>query len=243
MTRPATETSRPERAPLLVLCAHGTRDAEGQALVSQVADDVQAVVGVEVRLAYVDVQKPTIDDAVDAVPVSTTGPSAVVVPYLLAGGFHVRVDIARAVRDRPDVVAAPALGPDDRLVDIALDRIAAEVVDPAASLVLVPAGSSDPRAQDDTLITLHRLRRRWAGEVSVGYAAGVAPTVRDAVREARERDPAAQVAVVSYLLSPGHFHTVLASAGPDRVTRPLAPDRRILEIIGDRYREALDRPP
>jgi len=88
--------------PMLIGCSHGTADDAGRAtiraLLQQVRDAVAALGGgaVEVREAFVDVQYPRVDavvaTAVDAVPAG-----AVVVPLLLSGGFHVHVDIARAV--------------------------------------------------------------------------------------------------------------------------------------------------
>jgi sirohydrochlorin ferrochelatase len=228
-------------APVLILCAHGTRDPAGQASVAAMAEAVRGRLGVDVRLAYVDVQEPTIDEVVLDIPVREDGIAAIVVPYLLAGGYHVYVDIARAVKERPDVVAAPALGPDPRLIAIVADRIADASVHPTATLVLAPAGSSDERSQTDTERTLDLLRLAWDGPVRVGYAAGIEPTVAQAVEAARangEYEADSDVAVVSYLLSPGFFQDTLGKAGADHVTEPLAPDERLVDIISDRYRDA-----
>ena len=228
-------------SPILMLCAHGTRDAEGREVILAVAQHVREALEVEVRVAYVDVQEPTIDQVVDAIPVSEYGIAAVVVPYLLAGGFHVHVDIARAVANRPDVIAAPPLGPDKRLLAIVMDRIAAAEVHPTATLVFAPAGSSDPRSQSDTERMLDALRLRWDGPVRVGYASGIEPSALKAVQDARafgEDEEDSDVAVVSYLLSPGYFQNTLGVAGADHVTAPLAPDPRIIEIIAERYCDA-----
>jgi len=228
-------------APILVLCAHGTRDPAGQQVILEVAEQVRTALEVEVRVAYVDVQEPTIDEVVAGIPVAEEGFAAVVVPFLLAGGYHVHVDIARAVRDRADVAAAPALGPDRRLLSIVMDRIVAADVHPTATLVLAPAGSSDPRSQEDTEVTLDALRLRWDGPVRVGYASGIEPTAAQAVVSARaygEDADDGDVAVVSYLLAPGFFQESLNGAEADHVTAPLAPDPRIIEIIADRYRDA-----
>ena len=161
-----------------------------------------------------------------------------VVPYLLAGGYHVHVDIANAVRTRPDVVAALPLGPDPRLISIVRDRVSEAAVHPTATLVLAAAGSSDERSQADTERTLDALRLAWDGPVRLGYAAGIEPTVAQAVEAARrygEAEEDGDVAVVSYLLSPGFFQDRLGEAGADHVTGPLAPDERLIDIIADRY--------
>ena len=49
------------------------------------------------------------------------------------------------------------------------------------------------------------------------------------------------MAVASYLLAPGFFQRRLEESGADVVTGPLAPDDRIVEVVVERYRAALDR--
>ena len=222
--------------PVLIGCAHGTRAPEGQQVIRDLLGEVERHLGVEVREAYVDVQDPKVDDVVASVPALPAGASAVVVPLLLAGGYHVYVDIAQAVKDRPDVPAAPPLGPDPRLVDIVLERLDVAGTPRDAAVVLAAAGSSDPRSQSDTHTAAAQLRERWDGPVSIGFAAGPKPSVADAVAQARSEYPGAVVAVASYLLAPGLFQRRLDSAGADVVTAPLAPHPTIVEIVGDRYR-------
>ncbi|MEX0913327.1 MAG: CbiX/SirB N-terminal domain-containing protein [Demequina sp.] len=231
-------------SPALIFCAHGTRDPAGRQVILDVAQLVRDHTELDVIEAYVDVQDPKVDHVIEHTPRQQSGLSAVVVPYLLAGGYHVYHDIAQAVADRQDIVAAPALGPDPRLIDILLDRIAEAGVQATATLVLAPAGSSDPRSQADTERMAEMLRLQWNGPVRVGYAAGPKPSVTDAVAAARAHGDTgadADVAVVSYLLSPGYFQDTLYRAGADQVTAPLAPDARIVQIIADRYSAALGR--
>ena len=167
-------------APILIGCAHGTRDPAGRAVVRGLLDDIRAArPGLDVRAAFVDVQTPEIDEVVAGVP---DGTGAVVVPLLLSAGFHVQVDIARAIRQRPgSVVAAPTVGPDKRLVGLLLDRLAEAGARAGDAVVLVPAGSSDARAtaQADAM-----LREAWSGPAVVGFAAGA-----DAVTEPVAADP------------------------------------------------------
>jgi hypothetical protein len=87
------------------------------------------------------------------------------------------------------------------------------------------------------------LRSRWRGPVRVGYVAGIAPTVPDAVTSARANGEDEVVAVASFLLAPGTFQARLEEAGADFVTAPLAPDARILEIIADRFYAAQEALP
>lgn len=196
--------------------------------------------GVTVREAYVDVHGPAVADVIASVP-PRPGPgwSGVVVPALLAAGYHVRVDLAEAVRDRPDVVVAAALGPDDRLVDVLLDRMAAAGIPDDAEVLLVPAGSSDDSARADGAEMARRLGERWGSPVRVAYAAGAEPTAPTAVAQALAAGR--RVALVSYLLARGHFQRRLEESGATVVTGPLLPDPRVAEVVVDRYRDAAAR--
>lgn len=226
-------------APALVICAHGTRSSAGRAAIGRVVAQVsEALPGVPVRTAFVDVQKPEVASVVDALPTrSGPGPSAVVVPLLLAAGYHVRFDSAQAVAGRADVAATAALGPDDRLVDLVQDRLG-EVAAPSNTVViLAPAGSSDARAQADSAEMARRLSERLGTAVRLAYAAGPQPSVADAVAAARSED-APHVTVASYLLAPGLFQRRIEDSGAHVVSGPLLPDTRIADVVIDRYRTA-----
>ena len=220
--------------PVLVACAHGTRNPTGRRLIAELALAARALrPGLSTTAAFVDVQPPTVADVVAGLD----GRSAVVVPLLLSGGYHVHVDIARAVEGAAGTVAARPLGPDPRLVEVLLDRLVeagADARDPLTAVVLAAAGSSDPRSVADVENTADLLQRSWAGAVTTGYGSAAQPTVPDAVAAAR-RGGAERVVVASYLLAPGHFHDKLAAAGADVVTAPLLPDERIAADLLDRY--------
>jgi sirohydrochlorin ferrochelatase len=230
------------RPPALVLCAHGTRDPLGRetvrAVVAAVADRLPEV---EVLEAYVDVHGPEVAEVVEGLPrAEGDGVAGVVVPLLLAAGYHVHVDIAAAVDGRPDVRATGALGPDDRLVDVLVERLAAAGAPRGGMVVLAPAGSSDARAQAASADMAAGLERRWGGTVLLGFAAGPVPTVADAVAAARASAPGAPVTVASYLLAPGLFQRRLDEAGADLVTGPVAPHRLVVDLVLARYRTALE---
>ena len=228
--------------PALVLCAHGTRDPLGRSVVRAVMESVASrLPAVEVLEAYVDVHGPSLADVVAALP-EADPVTAVVVPLLLAAGYHVHVDIAAAVAGRPDVLTTPALGPDDRLVDIVLDRLRAAGAAPGTPVVLAPAGSSDARAQADSVEVARRLEGLWGAPVSLGYAAGPTPAVADAVRSVRAAGWRGPVAVASYVLAPGSFQRRLEASGADVVSGPLAPDPRVVDVVVDRYHAALAGP-
>ncbi len=222
--------------PVLIGCAHGTSSPAGQQTVKDLLDAVRvALPGVDVREAYVDVHGPKLADVIAEVPVAEDGLSAIVVPLLLAGGYHVYHDIADAVAKRPDVMAASPLGPDERLTAIVLDRLRAAHVSRDSTLVLAAAGSSDPRAQADTEAAAEALRGTWEGPVRVAYVAGHAPSVAEAVQSARNYGEDGTVAVASFLLMPGVFQARLEEAGADVVTSALAPHPELVSIVIDRY--------
>jgi sirohydrochlorin ferrochelatase len=228
------------RAPVLVACAHGTRNPTGRRLIAELALAARGLrPGLHTTAAFVDVQPPTVADVVR--DLAQTGTSAVVVPLLLSGGYHVHVDIAGAVAAHPSAVAAPPLGPDPRLVEVLHDRLGESGADPGdagTAVVLAAAGSSDPRAVADVERTAALLRGRWAGPVTTGYGSAARPTVPDAVAAARAAG-AGRVVVAAYLLAPGHFADRLADAGADAVSAPLLPDQRLAAVLLDRYDAAL----
>src|ERR671926_1388593 len=137
--------------PVLVACAHGTRGPPGRRLIAELALAARELrPGLVTTAAFVDVQPPTVADVV--ADLAGDGRPSVVVPLLLSGGYHVHVDIARAVREHAAARAARPLGPDPRLVAVLHDRLLASGADPADSntaVVLAAAGSSDVRAVAD----------------------------------------------------------------------------------------------
>ncbi|MGY1709737.1 sirohydrochlorin chelatase [Geodermatophilus sp. SYSU D00758] len=231
---------REGHGPVLVACAHGTRNPTGRRLVAELALAARALrPGLQTTAAFVDVQPPTVADVVAGL--SGAGRSAVVVPVLLSGGYHVHVDIARAVDGVAGAVAARALGPDPRLAEVLHDRLeqaGADPRDPLTAVVLAAAGSSDPRSVADVEDTADLLQRTWAGPVTTGYGSAARPPVPEAVAAAR-RAGAERVVVAAYLLAPGHFHDKLGGAGADAVTAPLLPDERVAAVLLDRYDAAM----
>ena len=221
----------------LIACSHGTSDLAGRAAILDLVDQVrQLLPGVAVTDAFVDVQEPSVGEVVDS---TVTDGFAVVVPLLLSTGYHTNVDISRAVGAHPGrAVATAALGPHELLADVLVDRLAEAGAQPGDAIVLAAAGSSDPAAAVDVAATAELLAARMDAAVSVGFAAGAGPRIADVVAETRAAG-AARVVIASYVLAPGYFAQVIADAGGDVVTRPLAPDTRIAEIIAERYRSGV----
>lgn len=220
--------------PVLIACAHGTGSPEGRKRINALREQIAALrPGLQVLEAYVDVQEPALPDVVQGLP---PGTPAVVVPLLLSVGYHVRVDIARAVAGRPGLLAAAPLGPDPRLAGLLRDRL--QQVPQDWGVVLAAAGSSDPTAAQSVQELADQLGRLVPHRIQPGYGASAQPSVPDAVAALR-RAGATKVAIASYLLAPGFFHDQLAKAGADLVTAPLLPAAEVAELALERFDQAL----
>ena len=229
----------PSSAPVLVACSHGTRSTAGRRAGWALRHEVEARrPALDVRPAFVDVQSPELE----AVVASATGEGrpVVVVPLLLSGGYHVHVDVARAVaRAGGPAVAAEPLGPDDALVDVLRTRMTQARVRPGDGVVLAAAGSSDARAVEAVEEVAHRLSRSLSMPVPVGYLSAARPRLADVVAATRAQG-AGRVAVATYLLAPGMFAEWAAGAGADVVTDPLlrgdgTADPALAELVLRRY--------
>jgi len=122
--------------PVLVACSHGTSDPAGQETMRWLlAAARRAVPAFPVVPATVDVETELLLPDV----LRRLDRPAVVVPLLLSPGHHVHHDIARAVADRADRVAAAPLGPARELTDIGVRRLRGRPVpDPATSSCSAP---------------------------------------------------------------------------------------------------------
>ncbi|WP_425451455.1 sirohydrochlorin chelatase [Sphaerisporangium album] len=172
--------------PPLVAVAHGSRDPRASATVEALLEDVRrARPGLLIREAYLDHTRPALGEALAGLD------EAVVLPLLLTEAYHSRVDIPSALREagaaRPGlrVHQGPTLGPHPLLM-AALERRLAEadvtIGDPDTAVVLVSAGSSDPRAN----AVIADMARTWARSrpwhsVIPAYASAASPTPEQAV--------------------------------------------------------------
>lgn len=106
----------------LLAVSHGTSSAAGRAAVRGLVEAIaERLPGTEVVLAHVDVEQPDVPTALAAL---APGP-VVVVPLLLAAGYHVEVDLRSAIDPHPRAKLAPPLGPDPRLAAVLARRLAA----------------------------------------------------------------------------------------------------------------------
>jgi len=164
-----------------------------------------------------------------------------VVPLLLAPGYHVRVDIARAVAPWSAAVA-PALGPSPLLTSLLMDRLRAAGAQPGDAVVLGAAGSSDDASDVSVRAAARSLAVAWGAPVTVAYGASRTPSLADEVARLRSVT-SGRVVVASYLLATGHFHRCILASGADLVTAPLLdggePDSRLVKLVRERYLDGI----
>jgi sirohydrochlorin ferrochelatase len=225
-----------QAAPVLVACGHGTRGPHGRRAMAVLRLEVaRRRPGLQVLAASVDVQKPALPDVVTRL--SEAGRRIVVVPLLLAAGYHVRVDVATAVASAGGLaVGARALAPDEALLDVLEARLAECGLEHDDALVLGAAGSTDPKAVADVEGVAAALAARRDQRVTTGYLAAAAPSVDDAV--ARARASGRRVTLATFLLSPGIFADRMRCSGADRVSAPMAPHPVLADLVLRRYDEA-----
>ncbi|WP_295011949.1 sirohydrochlorin chelatase [uncultured Microbacterium sp.] len=216
--------------PALVAVSHGTADPEGAAAIALLVRRVaERLPGIAVHEAFVDVQQPE-----PSTVLATTDGPVVIVPLLLSQGFHVRVDLGRAVDGRPDAILAAPLGPDPRLAEVLAARLAGS--DPSAPVVLAVAGSRDPASQTDAESMAALLSARLGRDVAPAYLAARAPSLA----AARAVRPWAVVS--TYLLAHGYFFDVTRRIAGPAATEPLLDDAEppaaLVDLVVDRYRAA-----
>jgi sirohydrochlorin ferrochelatase len=245
----------------LVAASHGTDDVGGAKSISDLVKKVaKALPEVKVLESFVDVQEPDVPAAFsEAASFGVT--DITIVPLLLATGYHVRQDIADAAfefnetHSGTEVLISPALGPDQRLVEVLIQRLD-EVGATAATaaddiIILTVAGSSDPRAQaeselvkllfEDALST----RNGLATNVELAFLSAAEPKLQDLVPKLKFQHPRKRVVIATYLLADGFFAGLTKKVGAHLVTEPLLvegtqPPQQLVDIIVERYRAATD---
>ena len=138
--------------PLLVLTAHGSADARSARTVRAIADAVRLTrPSLEVQVAFCENSDPLLGDVLAALPRHRR---AVVVPLLLAAGYHARTDIPAVIAEAgADVELAAVLGEDDRLVHVLrqrLEQAGVSRLDPRVGVLIAAVGSSHRDANAGT---------------------------------------------------------------------------------------------
>ena len=219
----------------LVLVAHGTASPQGRQVVHDLVDAVRAArPELAVADAYVDVQEPKVADVVARL--APEYDEVVAVPLLFCGGYHVRVDVAKAVAPHDNARSTGALGPSRLIADLLAQRLREAGASPGDAIVMSAAGSSRVEATADARAQARLLADVWGTSVDVAFGSAATPSVPDAVSANRDH-PRARVAVAALLLGEGHFHDQLTRSGADIVTAPLGAAPQIVEQILTRFDE------
>jgi sirohydrochlorin ferrochelatase len=223
-----------------VLVAHGTRNPLGVSIIGDLAAAVGAALDEPVRVSFVDVLGPTPAEMLSTLRDEPT----VVVPAFLSSGMHVRVDVPRYVADseHPRVMVTNPLGPSPELARALLCRLVDAGWQPDDRVVLVAAGTRDPRGRGELRYTAAALSALVGHRVSIAFAAPCRdgsgyPSVPDVVARARQSG-ARRVALASYLLADGLFQGRLHTAGADVVAEPLGLHPAVIRLVCRRRREA-----
>jgi sirohydrochlorin ferrochelatase len=178
---------------VLVTVAHGTRFGPGNEVAAEITAAAGRRLGLRAVASYVELCEPSFASVMTGLD-----EPAVAVPLLLSTGYHVRVDLADAVHHAATPVAlGPALGPDPLLASAQVQRLREAGAEPGRPVVMVAAGSRDPRATDDLTRACELLAQAWGGPVELATLAGLGERPADVVRPG--------VVVSPYLLAPGHF--------------------------------------
>jgi sirohydrochlorin ferrochelatase len=224
-----------------LLVAHGTRNPLGTNMIGELAAAMSGALDEPVRVGFVDVLGPTPAEVLRGVSDEPT----VVIPALLSSGYHVRVDVPHYVAEsgHQRVTVTSPLGPSPELARAMLCRLLDAGWRRDDWVVLVAAGTRDPRARSELRFTAAALSALTGHRVSIAFAAPCRngsgyPSVPDAVSAAR-RSGARRVALASYLLADGVFQGRLHLAGADVVSAPLGLHPAVIRLACRRRREAV----
>jgi sirohydrochlorin ferrochelatase len=210
-------------------------------MIGDLAAAVAGVLGEPVRVGFVDVLGPTPAEVLSTLRDEPT----VVVPALLSSGYHVRVDLPRYVAEsgHERVTVARPLGPSPELARALLCRLIEAGWRRDDHVILVAAGTRDPRGRGELRHTAAALSALVGHRVSIAFAAPCRdgsgyPSVPEVVARARESG-ASRVAVASYLLADGLFQGRLYESGADVVGAPLGLHPAVIRLACRRRREAM----
>lgn len=243
----------------LIIAAHGTRDAEGEAVCRALTRRVGGMLpGVDVSVGFVELSDPGIPAALADAVRRTGSRSAVVVPLMLGTGGHVRVDIPEFIQEalgeipHASVRYARHLGPDPLLVGAVRARMAAAMGEwqPAdTTLVFLGRGALVPEANADhvRLARMHFEEGGWR-DVEHCFIQVTQPSLPEGLDRAYANG-ARKLLVMGHWLFPGLLRTWTRQQGAEWAARHPDAEVRFAEVIGDcdelarvvieRYREVL----
>ncbi|MGY4102819.1 sirohydrochlorin chelatase [Nocardia sp. R16R-3T] len=248
-----------EPRPALIAVAHGSRDPRSAATISAaVADIAAARPDIDVRLAFLDLNAPSVEQVVNAVA-AQGHTQAVVAPLLLGSAYHARVDLpgllaaARSAHPQLLLTQADVLGPDPRLITVLRNRTLAalgamsdarpqhgEPPDGEATVGVVVAavGAASAAANARTGGVAKQLAT-LTGWLTETCFATTEPSVNQAISRLHAKG-AQRVLVAPWFLASGLLTDRLVAAAPDVVhAQVIGPDTALTDIVWDRYDTAL----
>ncbi|MEV7505489.1 sirohydrochlorin chelatase [Streptomyces sp. NPDC093018] len=237
------------QAPVLLVIAHGSRDARHAATVHALVERVRAQrPGLRVETGFLDFNVPSVQGVLESLAAEGVR-DVVALPLLLTRAFHAKADIPAVLRAAPArlrIRQAEVLGPSPLLLTALERRLYEAGLSPAdkssTGVVLASAGSSDPEA----IAVIADIAREWWGTgwcaVRPAFASARLPRTEDAVRELRALG-CARVAVAPYVLAPGFLPDRIAhgAAGADVLAEVLGPAPEVARLLLRRY-DAACRP-
>ena len=208
-------------APRLLIAAHGSADPRFAATVEALAARLRATrPDVDVRVGFLEHGPPHLRELV------ATGD--VVVPLLLASGYHALVDLPEQA---PGADVTRAVGPDPRLATALADRLGEAGYDGHAPVLLAAAGSADERALAVVRTAARQLASLLGTTVTAAFVSAGEPRVAD-------QQPAV---VASYLVAAGAFQDALVASGAAVVAAPLGDHPAVANTVLVRYDECVQR--
>nr|WP_255508401.1 sirohydrochlorin chelatase [Nocardia sp. CS682] len=236
----------------MIAVAHGSRDPRSAATMSAVVADLAAArPGFDVRLAFLDLNAPSVEQVVDAVA-AEGHTHAVITPLLLGSAFHARVDLpgllaaAHARHPQLQLTQAGVLGPDARLIAALRDRVAeASNSVPLVArsnrrlgIAVAAVGSSSPAANARTAEVARRLAALTGHLAEICFAT-TEPTLPEAISRLRTRG-AEDILVAPWFLAPGLLTDRLVAAAPNVLhANVIGPHAALTDIVWDRYAAAI----
>jgi len=243
-----------------LITSHGTDNSVGSAVISALVAAVAAELPeYSVHETYVDVQQPQLAQVLAEQLAADPDGEFSVVPLLLGTGFHVRNDMAQAVRslqkDFPEarIGLSRALNADAAVISVLVNRLLAAAdggLQPSDIVVFATAGSSDTeavaRVTDLYLDFAQAVEQAAPGtRTELAFLSAAEPRLKDLVPKLKFQNPKARVLVATHLLAPGFFNDLANKAGAHKVAEPLlAPNqpapRELVQLVAKRVREAAE---
>ena len=221
----------------LVLTAHGSVDPRSAAVTHAVAGRIRRLrPWLDVRPAFLERTSPSLADVL----ADTT--EAVVVPFLLAGAYHARVDIPTVIKESGSrVECADVLGEDPALLAVMRHRLAEAGVSPddrGLGVVTVAVGSSRPdaNARTATVATALAAGTRWAG-AEMAFATGPYANLAETAAALRERG-ADRLVIAPWFLAPGKITDRVSDFAAQQgipMSQPLGSHNLVAATVLDRF--------